>query len=176
MRIDLRDFRAHLRRQSGRVGGRAHGPDAGKSVADVAIGDKHNSAEVDVREQDSTAPITKLHLQVRDRIGVVEFLEIDNDGRMFVLTENIPNNAKRPAGVFVVRFSPQGVLEGIYDIPLQEDVAISRRFIAITPDGDVYFLRSRKGEVDVVGVGSRRGFRRPSHNVKLEAAQGVAIR
>jgi hypothetical protein len=127
----------------------------GSVTADVVTGDKHNSAEVDVREQDSNAPIAKLHLQVRDRIGVVEFLEVDNDGRMFVLTENIPNNAKRPAGVFVVRFSPQGVMESIYDIPLQEDVAISRRFIAITPDGDVYFLRSRKGEVDVVGVGSR---------------------
>jgi len=127
----------------------------GSVTADVATGDKRNSAEVDVREQDSNTPIAKLHLQVRDRIGVVEFLEIDNDGRMFVLTENIPNSAKRPAGVFVVRFSPQGVMESIYDIPLQEDVAISRRFIAVTPDGDVYFLRSRKGEVDVVGVGSR---------------------
>jgi hypothetical protein len=135
------------------VGTRGHG----SITADVVTGsDRHsNSAEVDVRELDSNAEIAKLHLQVRDRIGVVEFLEIDNDGRMFVLTENIPNNAKRPAGVFVVRFSPQGVMEGIYDIPLQEDIAISRRFIAITPDGDVYFLRSRKGEVDVVGVGSR---------------------
>jgi hypothetical protein len=127
----------------------------GSVYADVVTSEKHGSAEVDVREQDSHAPIAKLRLQVRDRIGVVEFLEIDNTGRMFVLTENIPNNAKRGASVFVVRFSPQGALESIYDIPLQEDVAISRRFIAVTPDGDVYFLRSRKSEVDVVGVGSR---------------------
>jgi hypothetical protein len=127
----------------------------GSVYADVVTSDKRGSAEVDVREQDSNIPIAKLHLQVRDRIGVVEFLEIDNTGRMFVLTENIPNNAKHPAAVFVVRFSPEGALESIYDIPLQEDVAISRRFIAITPDGDVYFLRSRKSEVDVVGVGSR---------------------
>jgi hypothetical protein len=127
----------------------------GSLTADVTIGDKLNDAQVDLREQPSGNPIVKLRLQVRDRIGVVEFLEIDNSGRMFVLTENIPTYSKRPSAAFVVRFSPQGVLESIYDIPLQESVALSRRFIAISPDGDVYFLRTRKTEVDVVGVGSR---------------------
>jgi hypothetical protein len=127
----------------------------GSIIADVTTGDKPNSAQVDVREQASNTEIAKLRLRVRDRIGVVEFLEIDNSGRMFVLTENIPDSSKRAATAFVVRFSPQGVQESVYDIPLQESVALSRRFIAISPDGDVYFLRSRKSEVDVVGVGSR---------------------
>jgi hypothetical protein len=127
----------------------------GSVIADVTTGDKLSSAQVEVREQASNAEVAKLHLRVRDRIGVVEFLEIDNSGRMFVLTENIPNNSKRAAAAFVVRFSPQGVQESIYDIPLQESVALSRRFIAISPDGDVYFLRSRKSGVDVIGVGSR---------------------
>ncbi len=127
----------------------------GSVTADVTIGDKLNTAQVEVREQASNAEIAKLHLRVRDRIGAVEFLEIDNSGRMFVLTENIPNNAKRAAAAFVVRFSPQGVQESVYDIPLQDSVALSRRFVAISPEGDVYFLRSRKSEVDVIGVGSR---------------------
>jgi hypothetical protein len=127
----------------------------GSVTADVTIEDKLNSARLEVREQTSNTEIAKLRLRVHDRIGVVEFLEIDNGGRMFVLTENIPNNSKRAAAAFVVRFSPQGVQESIYDIPLQDSVALSRRFIAISPDGDVYFLRSRKSEVDVIGVGSR---------------------
>jgi hypothetical protein len=127
----------------------------GSIVADVVTGAKLNSAQVEVREQASDMQIATLRLRVRDRIGVVEFLDIDNSGRMFVLTENIPNNSKRAAAAFVVRFSPQGVQESVYDIPLQESVSLSRRFIAISPDGDVYFLRSRKSEIDVVGVGSR---------------------
>ncbi|HKD31614.1 MAG TPA: hypothetical protein VKC66_37640 [Xanthobacteraceae bacterium] len=127
----------------------------GSVTADVTIDERLHSAQVEVREQASNTEIAKLRLRVHDRIGVVEFLEIDNGGRMFVLTENIPNNSKRAAAAFVVRFSPQGVQESIYDIPLQQSVALSRRFIAISPDGDVYFLRSRKSEVDVVGVGSR---------------------
>jgi hypothetical protein len=127
----------------------------GSIVADIVTGNKLNSTQVEVREQASNAPIATLRLQVRDRIGVVEFLEIDNSGRMFVLTENIPSTSKRTAAAFVVRFSPQGVQESVFDIPLQESIALSRRFIAISPDGDVYFLRSRKSEVDVVGVGSR---------------------
>jgi hypothetical protein len=128
----------------------------GSVTADVTIEDRLHGAQVEVRDQASNSEITTLHLRVRDRIGVVEFLEIDNSGRMFVLTENIPNNSKRAAAAFVVRFSPQGLQESIYDIPLQDSVALSRRFIAISPDGDVYFLRSRMSEVDVIGVGSRK--------------------
>jgi hypothetical protein len=127
----------------------------GSVTADVTMGDRFDSAELELREQATNTDIAKLRLRVRDRIGAVEFLEIDNSGRMFVLAENVPNNSKRAAAAFVVRFSPQGVQESIYDLPLQDSVALSRRFIAIAPDGDVYFLRSRKSEVDVVGVGSR---------------------
>jgi hypothetical protein len=127
----------------------------GAVSAEVSVNDKLNGAQVDLREHATGNPITKLRLQVRERIGAVEFLEIDNSGRMFVLTENIPTYAKRPSAAFVVRFSPQGVQESVYDIPLQDSVALSRRFIAISPDGDVYFLRTRKTDVDVIGVASR---------------------
>jgi hypothetical protein len=127
----------------------------GTVVADVSISDKLNAASVEVRAQPSSDPIAKLRLKVRDRIGIVEFLEIDNSGRMFVLTENIPTSSKRPASAYVVRFSPQGIQESVYDIPFSNSVALSRRFIAISPDGDVYFLRTGKTEVDLIGVGSR---------------------
>ena len=127
----------------------------GAVTAEVSVSDKLSGAQVDVREHASGNPIVKLHLQVRDRIGVVEFLEIDNSGHMFVLTENIPTYSKRPSAAFVVRFSPKGVQESVYDIPLQDSVALSRRFIAVSPDGDVFFLRTRKTDVDVIGVASR---------------------
>jgi hypothetical protein len=127
----------------------------GAVTADVTVSDKLNGAVVDVREHSSGTPIAKLRLQVRDRIGVVEFLEVDNSGHMFVLTEDIPTYSKRPSAAFVVRFSPQGVQDSVYDIPLQDSVALSRRFIAISPDGDVFFLRTRKTDVDVIGVASR---------------------
>jgi hypothetical protein len=127
----------------------------GSVTADVTMGDRLDSVELELREQATNTELAKLRLRVHDRIGAVEFLEIDNSGRMFVLAENIPNNSKRGAAAFVVRFSPQGVQESVYDLPLQDSVALSRRFIAISPDGDVYFLRSRKSEVDVIGVGSR---------------------
>jgi len=127
----------------------------GTVTADVATSNKSNAAQVEVREQASNDLIARLYLQVRDRIGIVEFLEIDNSGRMFVLTENIPTNSRRPSAAFVVAFSPQGVQESVYDIPLDQTAALSRRFIAISPDGDVYFLRTGKADVDLIGVGSR---------------------
>jgi hypothetical protein len=96
-----------------------------------------------------------LKIEVRDRLGATEFLEIDNRGRMYVLVENIPAGGKKMASAFVAGFSPQGRLERLYDLPLSESVALSRRFVTVSPEGDIYFLRTRKGEVDVLGVGAR---------------------
>jgi hypothetical protein len=128
----------------------------GTVTADVTTSDKLDAASVEVRAQPGNDQVAQLRLKVRDRIGIVEFLEIDNSGRMFVLTENIPTSSKRPASAYVVRFSPQGVQENVYDIPFGDSVALSRRFIAISPEGEVYFLRTRNTEVDLIGVGSRQ--------------------
>ena len=127
----------------------------GTVTADVKTGDKLDTAQIEVRAQPANTSLGKLRLKVRDRIGIVEFLEIDNAGRMFVLTENIPTSSKRTASAYVVRYSPEGVQDSVYDIPFSESVALSRRFIAISSDGDVYFLRTGKSEVDLIGVGSR---------------------
>jgi hypothetical protein len=127
----------------------------GTVIADVSVGAKSDSATIQVREQPSNNSIAKLALKVRDRIGIVEFLEIDNAGRMFVLTENIPTSPKRRASAYVVRYAANGIQDAVYDIPFSETLSLSRRFIAISPDGDVYFLRTASSEVDLIGVGSR---------------------
>lgn len=128
---------------------------AGPVVANVIPGDRPGRAQIEVRAKDEQNPIAKLRIEVRDRLGAVEFLDIDRQGRMFVLVENIPTSSEKIAGAFVVRFSREGRLEAIYDLPLSENVALSRRFVTISPDGDVYFLRSRKDGVDILGVGAR---------------------
>jgi hypothetical protein len=127
----------------------------GPVIVDVVASKSPALFYMEVRRKDETNLLARLKIQVRDRLGAAEFLEIDNRGRMFVLVENIPQSRQRTATAFVVRFSAQGRLESIYDIPLSESVALSRRFVAISPDGDVYFLRTRNNEVDIVGVGSR---------------------
>ena len=47
------------------------------------------------------------------------------------------------------------MMEGVYELPLAESIAMSRRFVTVSEDGDVYFLRTRRAEVDVLGVGFR---------------------
>jgi hypothetical protein len=127
---------------------------AGPVIADIAAGKDDSIAQIEVRKKGQLDLLAKLNVQVRDRLGAVEFLEVDANGRMFVLTENIPMTAAA-AAAYVARFSPQGVLESIYDIPLSESVALSRRFVTVSPDGDVFFLRTRETGVDVLGVGAR---------------------
>ena len=63
-------------------------------------------ARIEVHRQGESdgAPMARLAIKVRDRLGAVEFLEIDHSGRMFVFAENIPVSAGT-AGAFVARYS-----------------------------------------------------------------------
>jgi hypothetical protein len=140
------------------VSSRGMGP-----VEIAVVRDKdETAATLDVRPRGHTKSAAKLKLAVRDKLGSVEFLEVDTDGRMFVLAENIPTATSEGSVTFVARFARNGALEGVHELPLTPDVALSRRFVTVSPDGDVYFLRTRKGVVDVIGVGFR-----PMRNAKV---------
>src|SRR5262245_25625676 len=140
------------------------------SVAVDVIPDKTEStAQIEVRrfgEFDSPALAT-FALRVKDRLGSVEFLEVDNNGRMFMFVESIPTKSTRGVA-FVTRHSATGVLEGIYELPLS-NVPLSRRFVAVTGSGDVYFLRTARSNVDVLGLGFT-----PMANVKVIAVRPPA--
>ncbi len=104
---------------------------------------------------DNGASLTKLKMQVRSRIGSVEVLDVDRLGRIFVFGENIPTDPTDTASTFVARYASNGGLEGVYELPLDKHVALSRRFVTVSADGAVYFLRANKGGVDLLGVGFR---------------------
>jgi hypothetical protein len=127
----------------------------GAVVATVVRDKGGNGATIGVRPRDHADAIAVLHLEVRERLGAVEFLDIDNQGRMFVLVEDIPQSSRHGASAFIARFTPAGTMEGVYELPLAESVALSRRFVTVSADGDVYFLRTRAADVDVLGVGFR---------------------
>ncbi len=132
----------------------------GSVIADITPEKADNSVLVEVRAVDTNEVIAQMHLRVRDKLGAVEFLEIDNSDRLYVLGENIPNNVNG-AATFVARYALNGDLEGVYELPL-EDTPITRRFVTISGDGDVYFLRTQRSGVEVVGVGFR-----PLRNAKV---------
>jgi hypothetical protein len=131
----------------------------GSVIADIMPEKNDSSALVEVRAMDTKETIATIHLRVHDRLGAVEFLEIDNSDRFYVLAENIPD-ASSGAATFIARYTLNGDLDGIYELPL-ENTPLTRRFVTISGDGDVYFLRTEQKGVDVVGVGFR-----PLHNVK----------
>lgn len=145
-------------------GGRQLVASRGMGPIEVAVvRDKSETAAMlDIRPRDHASVATKLKLAVRDKLGSVEFLEVDTQGRMFVLAENIPAVTSEGATTFVARFSSKGGLEGVHELPVTPNVALSRRAVTVSPDGDVYFLRTRKGVVDVIGVGFR-----PMKNAKV---------
>lgn len=125
----------------------------GQVVADVNALDK-KGVSISLQIKDGAA-LAKLKMQVRSRIGSVELLDVDQRGRIFVLGENIPTDATDQPSTFVARYASNGALEGVYELPLDKQVALSRRFVTVSAEGDVYFLRTRKGGVDLLGVGFR---------------------
>jgi len=131
----------------------------GSVIADVVPEKDDSSVLVEVRKADGNEAVAQLHIRVRDKLGAVEFLEIDYKDRLYVLAENIPASASG-AATFVARYAPDGKLEGVYELPLS-NTPLTRRSVTISGDGDVYFLRTDLTGVNVVGVGFR-----PLRNVK----------
>ncbi len=125
----------------------------GRVVVEVTLADK-GTAVLDVKGRNPGGPSTKIRIKVHDQLGTVAFLDIDSAGRMYVLAENIPTNIRDAAFVFVARFSLNGTLEGVYEVPLSS-TTVSRRCIAVSPQGDVYFLKTQRNAVDIVGLGFR---------------------
>ncbi|MGY4419816.1 hypothetical protein ACVWY2_002241 [Bradyrhizobium sp. JR6.1] len=125
----------------------------GSVIADIIPDKGNNSVRVEIQTMVSNETIGQLGLRVRNQLGTVEFLEIDNSDRFYVLAEDIPPSGKN-ATTFVARYAANGRLEGIYELPL-ENTPLTRRFVTISGDGDVYFLRTKSEGVEVVGVGFR---------------------
>jgi hypothetical protein len=125
----------------------------GSVLADIIPDKGESSALVEVRTMDGNETVAQLHLRVRNKLGAVEFLEIDNNDRLYVLGENIPESSIG-AATFVARFASDGALEGVFELPLS-NTPLTRRFVTVSGDGDVYFLRTNPTGVDVVGVGFR---------------------
>lgn len=125
----------------------------GSVIADIIPNKGDSSVRIEVQTMDNNETIAQLSLRVPNKLGTVEFLEIDNSDRFYVLGENVPDSG-RQASTFVARYASNGKLEGVYELPL-ENTPLTRRFVTISGDGDVYFLRTRADGVDVVGVGFR---------------------
>jgi hypothetical protein len=126
----------------------------GSIIADIIPNKGDSSVRIEIQTMETNESIASLTLRVPNKLGTVEFLEIDNSDRFYLLGENVPESGKQ-ASTFVARYASNGKLEGVYDLPL-ENLPLTRRFVTISGDGDVYFLRTRTDGVEVVGVGFRQ--------------------
>ena len=121
----------------------------GSVIADIIPANKGDSSvRIEVQTMDSQETIAQLSLRVPNKLGTVEFLEIDNNDRFYVLGEDVPDSGQQ-SSTFVARYASSGALEGVYELPL-ENTPLTRRFVTVSGDGDVYFLRTTLHGVDVV--------------------------
>lgn len=128
----------------------------GQVVASFAPLASAPGVQISIVPKGGTRPLGRLSLQVRNRLAAAELLDIDKQGRYFVFGEDVPETPGIAPTIFVARFATNGVFEGIHELPLSQTAGVARRFVTITPDGDVYFLRNKQGASDVLAVGFRR--------------------
>lgn len=68
----------------------------GSVIADIIPNKGHSSVRIEVQTMDNNETIAQLSLRVPNKLGTVEFLEIDNSDRFYVLGENVPDLDDRP--------------------------------------------------------------------------------
>lgn len=126
----------------------------GDIVAEVSTPSIH-SVRVLLRLRGSEVNFASLEVPAEDEVGTVEMLDVDATGRPYVLVELISSVAPQKAGMVVVRFTPDGTMDRVFDLPIGPDTVFSRRFVAIGPRGDVLFLRSEQSRAQVLRLTGR---------------------
>ncbi|HVK91240.1 MAG TPA: hypothetical protein VM468_07540 [Mycoplana sp.] len=124
----------------------------GDIVAEVRSVER-DEANILLRRSNSEENFLALSLAASVPLGAVELLDIDTTGRAFALVELVGDPGR--TGLLVVRFTPSGRPDRVYDLPIGPGTVFSRRFVAIAPRGDVLFLRSEEARAQVLKLGGR---------------------
>ncbi|MBB6487064.1 hypothetical protein [Rhizobium lusitanum] len=137
----------------------------GDVVADIRF-DAKDMAQILLRRSTSEENFLSLSLSADTPIGSIELLDIDTAGRPYILVELI--GSPRKTGMMVVRYTPEGRIENVYDLAIDSDSVFSRRFVAIAPRGEVLFLNSQQTGVQVLKLAGRKPEKKLSVRIPLE--------
>ena len=69
----------------------------GQIVATVSLDKGGAGAQIELEPRGQAGKLPKLQVKVRDRLGALEVLEVDRQGRIFVLGENVPMSGDLPS-------------------------------------------------------------------------------
>lgn len=128
----------------------------GRVNADILPQKGGRAAMIELRPEADPLDARRLLVRVTDQLGLVEVLDIDSAGRVFIFTENVPAKAGLPPSIFVARYSGKGKLEAVFDLPVTPDQLNTRRFVTISPEGKVLFLQSDTAGVSILELAARR--------------------
>ncbi|MDK9695579.1 MAG: hypothetical protein OEL76_04250 [Siculibacillus sp.] len=113
------------------------------------------SAIIELRPESNPLDLRRMRLQVVGKLGAIEILDVIGRGDTYVFTESIAAKPKEASGAFVVAFDRAGRLVRIYDLPIAPDQFPSRRFVTVTPKGQVLYLKSDASGVSIIEVTRR---------------------
>jgi cell wall-associated NlpC family hydrolase len=132
---------------------------------------------VDVsRSGDRTATVTitpatgasrTLTLEASSKLAAVRVLALDDQGRTYVMVEQRDDGSNRTAvTTYVLRYTPAGKADAAFVLPLEEVEFVPNRFVTVSDQGDVFFLKVQRSGVEIERIAERApndvGASRPS--------------
>lgn len=127
----------------------------GPVTIDVIPQKTAKSAVVELRQQADPLNVNRFRVEVTDRIGAVEVLEVGDKGDAYVFVENVPTSIRQKAATYVARFTAKGKLDKVFDLPISADQASTRRSVTISEKGNVFFLKADAAAVNIVDLAGR---------------------
>ena len=112
------------------------------------------SAVIELRPDSDPLQVNHADVKVKDKLGVLEVLDVTAKGDVFVFTEDVPL-AGKGSSTYVARYNAKGKLVSIFDMPISPDQLASKRFVTISPGGSVLFLKSDATGVAIVELKGR---------------------
>ena len=92
-----------------------------------------------------------LEIDASEYLASAELLAVDNQGRLYVLAEELPTGESEfDVQTIVRRYSRAGELEAVAQVPLESVDFLANRYVTVGPEGEVYFLQSQAEQVRIL--------------------------
>jgi hypothetical protein len=88
-------------------------------------------------------------IDVDNLLGGVDIISVDNSGNVYVLIEEVTSTPEINVDQTIRRLRPDGTVTGVARVPMNSFTAV-RHNVAVSPEGYVYALVTKRDRVDVV--------------------------
>lgn len=140
-------------------------PSGGTLTLTTVLSENHMSANIADPTGQSLARISIS----AGMIGSVIPLALTDDRSLFVLAEVYASSGAFTPALYIVEFSAAATEVGHYKVPLEGAADVPRRFVTVTPGGQVFALRNEQVSSEIILLARQEGTLAPGLRLDMDA-------